>query len=945
MPNGKREKRAEAKRQRVAKACDYCRSKKVRCNGEQPCNNCISCETCCTYNHVKKRRNTDKKSSPKRSKEVDDRLERLEVMIESLVTMLGSSNSVAPSVSRIQHSQETTDDDQSDSSQNENDTFSTNPACYLQPTKNQKTDPKEVNATLSRELTPFSSNGKASCSDATIQFAHRKTECFDSFFAEYCSFSLFSKEGQEWLDSKMKSEHLEIINKNLRLLFANYVSYSFTLWIEPIQSSDLQPVFPKNISLRLLKFLFSYVSQSVYPIDTNEQLALLEAYCDSQGKGNGKPHHLSYANLMMLNMFLAFGLALYRDVSKTNVAIEGLDILPEKSKEYESGFLRNAIFYYQRLFLVGDGLHSILAILLLYRYCEGTLAFHAAYMLLSTGVRLAQEMGLHRAESYAGLTQKEQDSRAIIWWDCYTEDKLYSIKSGKPSIINDLDVSAPLPSFWRKLVVLPHKADEFRRAIDEEYGPGLAVPEYIRIHALNTTFVKGKAAVLHYHLSLSFLISYIYKTLFSVNTTSHRSLDEQMIQFEVISEKLEQWRLSLPEECRPKSRKELNNEDIYKNLTVEGVERVLTEQSKFCSSSVRSPFDINGPIESLHFELLLKDLHLAYYTILSSVCKVFIDKSSRMVSANHPQTRMVGEYVAMRVNSCREVLFLAKEVGESTTFFVNIFSFYLLAAFIPLFCNILRNPDSETTAFDFALLYYSAKHYFEKLEGPHTAEPTISRHPLSLLTAFFLLVAHSCTKRSSNFASISTKFDEFERKNFEIFEALGLTSYSQSKSSTFPSKSDSSLTTSESEDFHQDLTSKLAFKPDNKMMSDSMTFQATGDNYLATYTKDSLINGHSLYREPNFASQIVPPILPPDTLMHNEGSNLADPNFQSIHTMENSNESAYIPIDYQNPPGISENSKLVNDLTHESFLQDDNANERACLFQTVFDVPGFYLDS
>ncbi|AOA63686.1 Putative transcription factor [Komagataella phaffii CBS 7435] len=937
MPNGKREKRAEAKRQRVAKACDYCRSKKVRCDGEQPCNNCISCKTSCTYNHVKKRRTTDKKSSPKRSKEVDDRLERLELMIESLVTQLGSSNSVVP-VSRIQHNEETTDDDESDSTQAEND-------AHLQPSTNKKTDQKELNG-LSREVTPFSSNGKTSCSDATLQFAHRKTECFDSFFAEYCSFSLFSKEGQEWLVSKMKSEHLEIINKNLRHMFANYVSYSFTLWIEPIQPSDLQPLFPKNISLGLLKFLFSYVSQSLYPIDTNEQLALLEVYCESQGRGKGKSHHLSYANLMMLNMFLAFSLALYRDsVLKTSVRIEGLDISPEKSREYESGFLRNTIFYYQRLFLVGDGLNSILAILLLYKYCEGTLAFHAAYMLLSTGVRLAQEMGLHRAESYAGLSQKEQDSRAIIWWDCYTEDKLYSIKSGKPSIINDLDVSAPLPSYWRKLVVLPHKVDEFRRAIDEEYGPGLAIPEYIRINALNTSYNKGKAAVLHYFLSLSFLVSYIYQTVFSVSTTNHRSLEEQMIQFEVINEKLEQWRLSLPEQCRPKSRKELNNEDIYKNLTVEGVERVLHEQNKYSTSSVINPFEIDGPTESVHFRLLLKDLHLAYYTILSSVCKVFIDKSSKLVSANHSHSRVVGEYVAMRVNSCREVLFMSKEVGEGTTFFANIFSFYLLAAFIPLFCNILRNPDSETTAFDFALLYYSEKHYFERLEGPHTAEPTLSRHPLSLLTAFFLLVAHNLTKRSSNFASISTKFDEFERKNFDIFKTIGLTSYSQSKSNKLSSKSDPSLTVSASEDFHQDLTSRLDFKQDNKITSDSVTFEASRDNYLPTYTKDSLINGHSLYREPNFASQIVPPIMPPDTLLQHEESNLADANFQSIHPMVNSTESAYIPIEYQNQPGISENSKLVNDLNHESFLQDDSADERACLFQTVFDVPGFYLDS
>ncbi|ORX95565.1 hypothetical protein K493DRAFT_219008, partial [Basidiobolus meristosporus CBS 931.73] len=47
----------ESKRQRVSRACDHCRRKKVRCDGVQPC--CGHCKILnieCTYLDVTKKR-------------------------------------------------------------------------------------------------------------------------------------------------------------------------------------------------------------------------------------------------------------------------------------------------------------------------------------------------------------------------------------------------------------------------------------------------------------------------------------------------------------------------------------------------------------------------------------------------------------------------------------------------------------------------------------------------------------------------------------------------------------------------------------------------------------------------------------------------------------------------------------------------------------------------
>ncbi|CZR68623.1 uncharacterized protein PAC_18522 [Phialocephala subalpina] len=40
----------ERERKRVSRACDYCKSKKIRCNGRQPCGHCMKMEIDCHYN-------------------------------------------------------------------------------------------------------------------------------------------------------------------------------------------------------------------------------------------------------------------------------------------------------------------------------------------------------------------------------------------------------------------------------------------------------------------------------------------------------------------------------------------------------------------------------------------------------------------------------------------------------------------------------------------------------------------------------------------------------------------------------------------------------------------------------------------------------------------------------------------------------------------------------
>lgn len=48
----------ESKRRRIARACDMCRKKKIKCDGKMPkCGHCENYKTECHFTHVEKKRN------------------------------------------------------------------------------------------------------------------------------------------------------------------------------------------------------------------------------------------------------------------------------------------------------------------------------------------------------------------------------------------------------------------------------------------------------------------------------------------------------------------------------------------------------------------------------------------------------------------------------------------------------------------------------------------------------------------------------------------------------------------------------------------------------------------------------------------------------------------------------------------------------------------------
>lgn len=80
-------------------------------------------------------------------------------------------------------------------------------------------------------------------------------------------------------------------------------------------------------------------------------------------------------------------------------------------------------------------------------FYAGGLRNPVEYPLCKNAVQLAQAKGLHREPSASwGLSQTDVLMRNWLWWTIYYLDKQIALRSGRPSSIDDDDISTPIPT-------------------------------------------------------------------------------------------------------------------------------------------------------------------------------------------------------------------------------------------------------------------------------------------------------------------------------------------------------------------------------------------------------------------------------------------------------------------------------------------------------------------
>ncbi|KAJ5632774.1 fungal-specific transcription factor domain-containing protein [Penicillium lividum] len=137
--------------------------------------------------------------------------------------------------------------------------------------------------------------------------------------------------------------------------------------------------------------------------------------------------------------------AVYAVGCRTAASMDGTrdfaEILSESMR-----FFHNAFFVLSELLFMPSGLMAIQALIVMTSFAELLGSPSVEYMLCASATRLAQSKGLHREPSRAwNLPRSEMLHRKCVFWAAYCYDKNIALRSGRPSALDDNEISCEIP--------------------------------------------------------------------------------------------------------------------------------------------------------------------------------------------------------------------------------------------------------------------------------------------------------------------------------------------------------------------------------------------------------------------------------------------------------------------------------------------------------------------
>ncbi|KAJ6024475.1 fungal-specific transcription factor domain-containing protein [Penicillium herquei] len=192
-------------------------------------------------------------------------------------------------------------------------------------------------------------------------------------------------------------------------------------------------------------------------------------------------------------------------------------------------FFHNAFSVFSELLFRPSGLMAVQALVVMTSFAELLGSPAVEYMLCASAVRLAQSKGLHRQASRAwNLPKSETVQRNWVFWAAYYYDKNIALRSGRPSAVDDDEISCEIPD------ELP---DGSRSGID-----------------------KAVAAIEHARICAK-----ISKQLLSTQA-SNQSPEALFDVMETLENTLQMWRNSLPDNLTlPEQNDSLSSRNSYQS--------------------------------------------------------------------------------------------------------------------------------------------------------------------------------------------------------------------------------------------------------------------------------------------------------------------------------------------------------------------------------------------
>lgn len=663
---------------RILKACDQCRSKKIKCDGLEVCSKCSIKGVECTYYYVHKqriRKDTTAIEKPKRRRgrpkkivntpseaendssspsegafALEDRLAKMENMMSVLIDKVSSSSS-------------------------------------FQPTLTKNMDNKDSYLALPFPIRETSS-GKSSISTGTSKSMlssekrntteHVVSVVYESGMFLQTSMFILSPPGIKWVESTLKNSKTVSPLIAIIKFAAPFEKKLLSEWVNPIDQSKLNPL-PEST---MIKELVSYLKLSICMnrvIDMDYLEKLFEDYCNFRDGMIPEPE-FTYGDYLLMNSSLLVGCSTLVEFINTDInSPTGFSV--GDIKKIEHMLFDNSIFYYHRCSVISHGLASVSGCISLAFYADSISLSRAAFLIGSTAIRQAQQMGLHREESYRGLSQTERSIRLKIWWTNYIFDKEMCFRWGHSPVINDDDVSAPpLPgteAFW---------------SFNERNSVKTRGRMVYEIQAMLDGLTESENFIdldLYINVDYAFIISDVYRTLFSANSIRKKSAENILATRDSLFKDLDMWRNTLPLKLRPQHQ----------------------YSQEFREEFTALKNDISP--SSIYWVIMISSYNIRYHHLRMIIGRTTSHFLCELENKD-PDLRMNPSHLKFGLESARAVMEMACMVDSRFGNYANYLIFYPFNAFLTICAYYIYKCDSDDDLVkaDLELLMNSVIHYF-----------------------------------------------------------------------------------------------------------------------------------------------------------------------------------------------------------------------------------------
>lgn len=730
---------------RIRIACDICRRKKIKCNGEYPCGNCMQTKgSICHYEERSVKKKTDTHSITKlstRSKNtksievLNSRLSTLENVILKLTekidvigtgailgmngasgavpmatfkntangNMKGSLSEKSPSFSdqgndaRINRSVDsgTNSDDEEDDDD-------------LTASENEKLDvPKrEYSSNKVSAESPAAAPGAATSGNLGDQpgKSYSNSNPAEIYFGTHSNMCLFSDKSMDWIEEALGESGKNFITpiRNMPTIFLNKLRPIMLKWIDPPiidmkgRKRLLECPFPEDprIAFDLIDTYYKDIIMLDALMPTKQLRSMFkEYYKNFQPPVNGQP--LLPKRRFKLSEFLIMAVSLLlcitsktddESATSTESATSAETSKSGKSTDQrplskmtrielftlKNTLMDNVIFFYHRLCVMSDGIETIQGILLLIVYIETSwLSSSLNYILSTVAIRYAQDIGLHRSETYDSFSPEEQARRKKIWWFCHYFDLEICFRTGKPPLINDSDITTDID------IDLFQFCQDFLSLSSEVKPPNLdAYTASQRLLIADESMVAPNLCF----LLLTKIRSRSYSQLFvaSVQNSSYDTLAKTL---DNLNEEMFTLAAGMSDKHKPRFWNDPEFQDVATTVPTHERQALLSVFLGFFLQLMltnRLPFLI-GHIES-----------------------------------TEDTERNLG-YRNLSNQAARTIMVLVRQLNSSNTSisFFNWIVFYPISAFISIFGCIINHPEHPDSYNDIKLLVESSMNFFE----------------------------------------------------------------------------------------------------------------------------------------------------------------------------------------------------------------------------------------